>query len=107
MVAVNSHGVVPDYFARAHPPKFVWKGAVARGNLLSYLRDEGTSSILGLEERGFKRRRAFWGRVAADIAGSGAVVRLAWETGISRAGSGLKTAGMWGVVPSGARVLRP
>ena len=107
MVAVNSHGVVPNHFARAPPPKFVWKDAVARVNLLSCLRGEGTSSILGLEERDFRRSRAFQGRVAADIAGSGAVVRLAGETGMSRAGSGLKTAGVWGAVPSGARVLRP
>ena len=104
MVAVNPHGVVPNHFARVHPPKCVWKGAVERVNLLSFLRGEGTSSILGLEERDFRRSRGFRGRVAADIAGSGAVVRLAGETGMSRAGSGLK---VWGAVPSGARVLRP
>ncbi len=107
MVAVNPHGVVPNYFARAHPPKFVWKGKVERVNLLSCLRGEGASSILGLEERDFRRSRGFRGRVAADIAGSGAVVRLAGESGISRAGPGLKTVGVWGSVPVGARVVRP
>lgn len=107
MVAVNPHGVVPNHFARVHPPKCVWEGAVERVNLLSRLRGEGTSSILGLEERNFRRSRGPWGRVAADIDGSGAVVRLAGESGVSRAGPGLKTVGAWGSVPVGARVLRP